>query len=68
MKKTYDIMFNSDTSSDSLGYKMKTKQEAKDYIKMWNGTNHLYFEDYKKGSVCVICNETGETSHEKTVK
>ena len=67
MKKTYDIMFNSDTSSDSLGFKM-TKLEAIQYINTWNGSRHLYFEDYKKGSVCVVCNETGETSHEKIVK
>jgi hypothetical protein len=68
MKKlTFDIMFNSNTSSDSLGYKM-TKKEAKEYIKMWNGSNHLYFEDYKGGSVCAYCNETEEMFFETTVK
>jgi len=67
MKKTFDIMFNSDTSSDSLGFKM-TKKEAKNYIKTWNGSNHLYFEDYKGGSVCAVCNETEETFYETQVK
>lgn len=65
--KTYDVHFNDEQDSNNKGFEM-TKQEAIDYIKGYNVTNHSYFEDYKGGTVSVVCNETGETVYEEEVK
>lgn len=64
---TYDIVFNSDTSSQNLGFKASVEY-CKDYIAMHNGSNHSYFEDYKGGSVSIVCNETEEIVFETEVK
>jgi hypothetical protein len=64
--KTYDLHFNNDENSNSLGFKM-TSEEAKDYIEIHNGTNDSYFADYKKGTVSIICNEDNETIFETKV-
>ena len=65
--KTYDVYFNDYSNSNNKGFEM-SKQECIDYIKMYNGTNESYFEDYKEGgTVSVICNETGETVYEEEV-
>ena len=66
-KKTYDIVFNDSTSSDSKGFR-ETLQYCRDYIKQYNGTNESYFEDYKGGTVSVVCNETGDVIDETEVK
>jgi hypothetical protein len=66
-QKTYDVFFNDDDSSNNLGFK-KSLKYCKDYIKQHNGTKHLYFADYKGGSVSVVCNETGDMVYETTVK
>ena len=58
-KKTYDIFFNDSEHSNNKGFKYSLK-DAKDYIKTYNGTNESYFEDYKGGTVSIVCNETGE--------
>ena len=63
---TYDLYFDNDTSSDNEGFK-NTLQEAMDYIERWNGTNDSYFEDYKGGTVRIVCNETEETVYEVDV-
>ena len=65
--KTYDVFFNDESDSNNKGFQY-TEQEAKDYIKMWNGTNESYFKDYKGGTVSVICNRTGDVVHEELIK
>ena len=64
---TYDVHFNDDQDSNNKGFEY-TLEEAKDYIQAYNGTNESYFEDYKGGTVSVVCNETGETVYEEEVK
>lgn len=64
--KTYDVVFNDDTNSSANGFK-KTLEYCKDYIENHNGSKHSYFNDYKNGSVSVVCNETGELIYETEV-
>lgn len=66
-RRTYDIQFDDDNNSNNKGFGM-TLEEAKEYVQRYNGTTESYFEDYKGGTVSVICNETGETVHQETVK
>ena len=65
--KTYDVFFNSDTSSDSKGFE-SSYEYCLNWIESNNGTNHSYFEDYKGGIVSIVCNETGETVYEDIVR
>lgn len=65
--KTYDIHFNDSTSSNNKGFAMSL-MEAKEYIKLHNGTNMSYFADYKGGVVSIVCNETGETVYEESIR
>ena len=60
MNYTYDVVFNDDNHSNHKGFKLSFT-ECKSYIK-----NHKdsYFEDYKGGTVSIVCNETGETIKE----
>lgn len=67
MKKTYNVVFNDDTNSNDKGFH-STLQYCKDYIKENNGTNESYFEDYKGGTVSIVCNETDETVFEVKAK
>lgn len=64
---TYDVIFNDNTDSNRKGFK-ESKQYCMDYIEEHNGTDCSYFEDYKDGTVSVVCNETGETVYEETVR
>ena len=64
---TYDVVFQSDDSSNSKGFNSSV-EDCKDYIRMYNGTNESYFEDYKGGTVQVVCNETEEVVYETEVK
>lgn len=64
--ETYNIHFDDDNNSNDLDFKLSL-EKAKDYIEMHNGSNHSYFEDYKGGTVSVVCNETGERVHEEEV-
>ena len=64
--KTYDVHFNDSNDSNSKGFST-TIEDAKDYIKSNNGTNHSYFADYKGGTVSVVCNQDGETIYEEEV-
>ena len=55
---TYDVMFNSDTMSDTMGFHLSL-QECKDFIAQYNGNpNVAYFGDYKGGIVQIINNES----------
>lgn len=58
--KTYDVVFNDDTNSNSKGFK-----ECLEYCINWvnnrNGSTESYFPDYIGGTVSVVCNETGDT-------
>jgi len=65
--KTYDVVFNDSNDSNSKGMKSSV-DECKQYIKMWNGTDHSYFADYKGGIVSVVCNESGEEVYSEEVK
>jgi hypothetical protein len=64
--KTYDVVFNNDTDSNSKGWQM-TQEYCMGYIQRNNGTNVSYFADYKGGSVSVVCNETGDTVHTESI-
>ena len=65
--RSYDVVFQSDDSSNSKGFDT-TFDYCKDYIRMYNGTNESYFEDYKGGTVQIVCNETEEVVYEEEVK
>lgn len=67
MRKTYDVVFNDDCSSNNKGFR-ESLQYCKDYISCNNGTNNSYFKDYKGGIVSVLCNETGESVYDEIVK
>jgi hypothetical protein len=64
--KTYNVIFNDDQDSNDKGFKY-TLDECKDYIHSFNGTNESYFEDYKGGTVSIVCNETGENVYEENI-
>lgn len=64
--KTYDIHFNDSTDSNNKGFN-ESLDYCKSYIESNNGTNESYFEDYKGGTVSIVCNETGETVFETEV-
>jgi len=66
MEKTYNIVFNDEENSNDKGFEM-SYDYCLNYIKSNNGTNHSYFADYKKGTVSIVCNETGETVYETEV-
>ena len=66
-KKTYDVCFDDDNSSNDEGW-YETYEYCKNYIEMYNGTNESYFQDYKGGLVSIYCNETGKTKKKKKVK
>lgn len=65
--RTYDIHFNDEESSNNKGFR-ESFEYCKNYIEMYNGSNHSYFADYKGGTVSIVCNETGETVHEEEIK
>lgn len=65
-KITYDIHFNDSEKSDSKGFS-SSLDYCQNYIECNNGTNESYFEDYKNGTVSIVCNETGETVFETAV-
>jgi hypothetical protein len=64
---TYDVHFNDSTDSNGKGF-MADFDYCKNYIEQNNGTNNSYFEDYKGGTVSIVCNETGETVYEEEVR
>ena len=65
--RSYDVVFQSDDSSNSKGFNSSFNY-CKDYIRMYNGTNESYFEDYKGGTVQIVCNETEEVVYEEEVR
>jgi len=65
--RSYDVVFQSDDSSNSKGFN-SSFDYCKDYISRYNGTNESYFEDYKGGTVQIVCNETEEVVYEEEVK
>lgn len=66
-KKTYNVCFDDDNSSNDEGW-YETYKYCKNYIEMYNGTNKSYFKDYKGGLVSIYCNETGKTVYAEKVK
>lgn len=62
----YDVVFNDDTDSNSMGFK-STYLDCINYITMNKGTNHSYFEDYKGGSVCIVDVETGDDVYREDI-
>jgi len=65
--RTYDVRFNDEEDSNSKGFR-ESLEYCKQYIEMYNGSNHSYFADYKGGTVSIVCNETGETVYEEMVR
>lgn len=65
-EKTYDVHFNDETSSDNKGFS-DSIDYCQNYIDSNNGSSESYFEDYKGGTVSIVCNETGETVFETAV-
>ena len=66
-KKTYNVCFDDDNSSNDEGW-YETYEYCKNYIEMTNGTNEGYFKDYKGGLVSIYCNETGKAVYAEKVK
>lgn len=64
---TYDIYFNDSENSNNKGFNM-TLEEAKEYIRIYNGTNESYFADYKGDTVSIVCNENGEEVYNTTIR
>lgn len=64
---TYDIYFNDSENSNNKGFNM-TLEEAKEYIRIYNGTNESYFADHKGGTVSIVCNENGEEVYNTTIR
>lgn len=64
---TYDVHFNDCENSNSKGF-TDSYENCLFYIKQNNGTNNSYFEDYKGGTVSIVCNETDETVYEEMVR
>ena len=57
---TYDVMFNDDTKSDTMGFH-SSLQECINFIDLYNGNPNVpYFGDYKGGIVQIINNESKE--------
>ena len=65
--KTYDVVFHDAESDNNKGWE-ESYEYCMDYIKMYNGTNESYFEDYKGGVVAIICNETGDEVYIEEVR
>ena len=65
--RTYDVQFDDDTASNRKGWH-ETYWGCFWYIRHFNGTNESYFQDYKGGTVSIVCNETGETVYEEEVR
>lgn len=65
--KTYDVYFSDSTDSANKGFN-ESFDYCKSYIEGYNGTNESYFEDYKGGSVSIVCNETGEEIYSEDVR
>lgn len=63
---TFDIHFHDSENCNSKGFEM-TLEEAKNYVEMYNGTKESYFQDYKKGIIQIVCNETEEVVHEEEI-
>lgn len=63
---TYDVCFDDDTASNNKGWE-QTYEYCLSYIKMYNGTNESYFEDYKGGVVSIYCNETEEEVYSEDI-
>lgn len=53
---TYDVVFNDDEDSNAAGLN-GSYDLCRDYIEQNNGTDYGYFEDYKGGTVGIICND-----------
>lgn len=66
LNQTFDIFFNDDNNSNNKGFALSL-EDAKSYIKSNNGTNESYFQDYKGGTVSIVCNETEETVFETEI-
>lgn len=56
---TYDVQFDDDTDSNSLGIN-GTYQECIDWIDCNRHDKSTYFGDYVGGTVSVVCVESGE--------
>ena len=63
---TYDVHFSDSTADNCKGFNTNFEY-CKNYIEQNNGTNNSYFEDYKGGTVSIVCNETGETVYEEEI-
>ena len=64
---TYDVQFDSNESSSSKGF-TGSYQYCVDYINRLNGSNDSYFQDYKGGTVSIVCNETGEHVYKEEIR
>ena len=65
--KTFNIHFDNDNDSNDKGLR-ESLEYCMFYIATYNGSNTSYFEDYKGGTVSIVCNETGESVYHTAVK
>ena len=67
--KTYDVVFDDDTAMNEKGFKA-TLEYCKDYV-INNNTGKktgTYFDDYRGGTVMIVCNETEEVAAMQPIK
>lgn len=64
---TYDIHFNDSEASNNKGFE-SSLEYCFEFIRINNGTNHSYFEDYKGGEVSIVCNDTGEVIYTENIR
>jgi hypothetical protein len=64
--RNYNVIFNDDTNSNDMGFE-NTRKYCEDFIKCNNGTDYGYFEDYKGGTVSIVCNESDKTVFETKI-
>lgn len=63
---TFDVYFDDDDNSNCKWF-YTSFDECYDYIKINNGTNNSYFEDYKGGIVSIVCDNNSTTVYHTEV-
>ena len=64
---TYDVVFQDDIASNCKGWH-ETFEYCKNYIERNNGSNKIYYADYKGGTVRIYCNETDDEVYTRQCK
>ena len=65
-KKTYDVFFQDETSSNNKGFRISYK-DCRAYIDTNINRKGSLFDDYQGGTVEIVCNETEEVVFRKQI-